>query len=290
MCRFERYTARRGTSAAPRIRFRTRRGRRTPGRPSRALCIKRAPLGRSASGHRPLGGLAGLLPHVLALVADTLALVRLGLPNLSHVGGDLADELLVDALHHDAVRGGDLELDPVGWNHGHGVREANLELQVRLLQGGPVPDALDLQPFLVALGHTLHHVGYQRPGQPVERAVLPLVRGTLHPDLAVLDRDLHVPVDPLAELTARPLDGDHAVTHLDGDAVGDGDGLFPDPAHHRPPTTRGIGPRRRHRGGRPAYRSSVPARWRGWRSPARRAREATGPGPRRHGGPDATPA
>src|SRR5919106_3497156 len=288
MCRFERYTARRGTSAAPLIRLRTRRCRRTLARRLRAASIKRAPLGRSASGHRPLGGLAGLLPHVLALVADALALVRLGLPNLSHVGGDLADELLVDALHHDAVRGGDLELDPGGGNHGHGVREAHLELQVRLLQGGPVPDALDFQPFLVALGHTLHHVGDQRPGQPVERAVLPLVRGTLHPDLAVLDRDLHVPVDALAELTARPLDGDHAVTHLDGDPVGDGDGLLSDPAHRRLPTTRGTGPLRRHRGERPAYRSSVPARWRGWRSPARRAPEATGPGPRRPGGLDAT--
>src|ERR671918_40352 len=283
MCRFERYTARRGTSAAPRIRFRTRRCRRTRARRLRALCIKRAPLGRSASN--------ALLSGALHQTRSSRALCIRPPPPWRPCRPSSARTRPRSGYPCPCTaRAGDLELDPGGGNHGHGVREAHLELQVRLLQGGPVPDALDLQPFLVALGHTLHHVGYQRPGQPVERAVLPLVRGTLHPDLAVLDRDLHVPVDALAELTARPLDGDHAVTHLDGDAVGDGDGLFPDPAHHRPPTTRGIGPRRRHRGGRPAYRSSVPARWRGWRSPARRAREATGPGPRRHGGPDATPA
>src|SRR4249920_115454 len=43
-----------------------------------------------------LAGLAGLAADDLAGVADALALVRLGLARGADLGGDLADELLVD--------------------------------------------------------------------------------------------------------------------------------------------------------------------------------------------------
>src|SRR5207302_5731214 len=61
-----------------------------------------------------LAGLPGLAQNLLALVANALALVRLGLATLADVGGDLAHELLVGAAHREA--GGRLndELD-AGW-------------------------------------------------------------------------------------------------------------------------------------------------------------------------------
>src|SRR5262249_61396984 len=84
MPRFDRNTSRRGRSALPRILPRTRRCRRR-----RASLVVR------------LGTLAHLSADVLALVADALALVRLGRPDLPDLGCRLADDLLVDAAGDD---------------------------------------------------------------------------------------------------------------------------------------------------------------------------------------------
>src|SRR3954462_13321151 len=92
--RFERKTTRRGRSAVPRTRPRTRRWRR-----------------RRASLTVRLGTLADLSAHELALVADALALVRLGRANLANLGSGLADLLLVRSLHHDLSRQRHLEAD-----------------------------------------------------------------------------------------------------------------------------------------------------------------------------------
>src|SRR4051812_39669527 len=84
MPRLERNTARRGRSAVPCTLPRTRLCRRT--RASRMV---------------RLGTLAHLSPHVLALVADALALVRLRLPDGADLRRGLADDLLVGALDDD---------------------------------------------------------------------------------------------------------------------------------------------------------------------------------------------
>ena len=55
--------------------------------------------------------LTGLATDVLALVADALALVRLGLPDRTDLGGGLANELLVDAPYGDLRGRRYLELD-----------------------------------------------------------------------------------------------------------------------------------------------------------------------------------
>src|SRR5215472_18301652 len=78
MPRLERKTARRGRSAVPCTLARTRRWRR-----------------RRASLTVRLGTLADLPADVLALVADALALVRLGRPHLADLGRRLAHHLLV---------------------------------------------------------------------------------------------------------------------------------------------------------------------------------------------------
>src|SRR6478735_5514810 len=77
-----------------------------------------------------LGGLAGLALHALAGVANALALVRLGLAELADVGGDLTDELLVEAAHDDAGRLRDLEGHAFGRLHVHRVREPDGDLDL----------------------------------------------------------------------------------------------------------------------------------------------------------------
>src|SRR6187402_1356395 len=86
-CLFERNTARRGRSAVPWIFLRTRACRTI--RPSRRFC---ATLLMAVSSL--LAGLAGLAQNLLAEVAHTLALVRLGLADGTDVGGHLADDFL----------------------------------------------------------------------------------------------------------------------------------------------------------------------------------------------------
>src|SRR5436190_22323394 len=118
MCLLDRNTASRGRSAVPRTFLRTRRWRRT-----RCSCFVRLMLSL-------LGGLAGLALHALAGVADALALIGLGLAQFADVGGDLADELLVEAAHDDARRLRDLEGDTAGRLHKHRVRVADRDLDL----------------------------------------------------------------------------------------------------------------------------------------------------------------
>src|SRR4029453_8390701 len=103
--------AKRGRSAVPAIFFRTRRCRFT-----RDARFSSARMLRGS-----LGGLAGLLPYVLALIPDALALVRLGLADLPDLRGDLTDQLLVDASNHDPRGRRHLELDAVRRTERDGV-------------------------------------------------------------------------------------------------------------------------------------------------------------------------
>ena len=91
---------------------------------------------------RSLGGLAGLLADVFALVADALALVRLGLADLADVRRDLADQLLVDAAHHDPRGRRDLELDARRARHDlTGCENPSASSSVVALQRRAVADA-----------------------------------------------------------------------------------------------------------------------------------------------------
>src|SRR6266511_3226338 len=222
MCRLERKTARRGRSAVPRTFLRTRRWRRP--RASRLVIVM---LGS-------LRALPRLAADVLVDVADALALVRLGLADLADVGRHLTDELLVGAPDDDAGRDGHLEGDPLGRLDRHRVRVADLELELRRPLGlHPVPDADDLELLDVALGYADHHVVDQRPGEPVQRAVLALVVGARDRELVADARDGDVVRRVVLERALRALD-DH-VAALDGhvDTGRDGDGLLADAGHGR---------------------------------------------------------
>src|SRR5699024_3212220 len=108
MLALERNTFRRGHSAVPEILPRTLLWRRR-----RALLVSAL---LTISSHslpllRALAGLAFLAAHILAGVADALALIGFRRPLLADFGGKLADLLLVDARDHDGVGVGGIDLD-----------------------------------------------------------------------------------------------------------------------------------------------------------------------------------
>src|SRR5260221_6946996 len=72
-----------------------------------------------------LARLTGLHAHLLALIADALALVGLRLADRANVRGHLADELFVDAADRHLVCALDGERDALRRQHLHWVRVAN---------------------------------------------------------------------------------------------------------------------------------------------------------------------
>src|ERR1700710_1396816 len=116
----------------------------------------------------------------LALIPHALALVRVGLADLADLGGDLADQLLVDTADPQAGGRLDGEGDPLGGLHRHRVAEAQGELEVRAARLDAVTDTDDLEGLGVALGDAGDHVGDESPGQPVQAPALSLVVGPLH--------------------------------------------------------------------------------------------------------------
>src|SRR5688500_1468534 len=112
-----RNTARRGRTSVPAMRRRMRSWRLRRAAPRLATCVIVSILRRFGwlLLATDLAGLARLATDHLAGVADALALVRLGLAGRAHLGGDLADQLLVDAHDREAGRVLELEADPVGW-------------------------------------------------------------------------------------------------------------------------------------------------------------------------------
>src|SRR6476660_5143484 len=214
MPRLERKTVRRGRSAVPRTFARTRRWRRR--RPS--LTVR-------------LGTLADLSPHVLALVADPLALVRLGRAHLADLRGRLADHLLVGALDEDLSRGRHLEGDALPRLDRDRMRVTDVQLQVGALERGAVADALDLELLLEALRDALDHVRHECPCQAVQRPGVPALGWPRDDDLAVALLDLHPRRNLLLQRPERAGDRDAGRLDRDGDAVRDRDGCVADSAH-----------------------------------------------------------
>src|SRR5271157_3827665 len=108
-----RKTTRRGRSGEPERRSLIRSCRFWRAAPRLATCvIVLIPSSRTGSLlAADLAGLAGLAAVLLAKVVDALALVGLGLAGCSDLGGDLADQLLVDAGDRKVGRVLDVEAD-----------------------------------------------------------------------------------------------------------------------------------------------------------------------------------
>src|SRR3954452_1697540 len=169
---------------------------------------------------------------LLALVADALALVGVGLAQLADVGGDLADLLLVDAAYDELRRALHLEADPLGGRDGHRVAVAERELEVGAPRGDAVADAADLHRLCVAVGHADDHVGDQAAGQAVQAPALALVVGPVDLERAVLgalDRDRLR--DGVGQGALGALHRHRLAVEGDLDAGRDGDGQAADSRH-----------------------------------------------------------
>src|SRR3954464_12968017 len=154
----------------------------------------------------PLSPLPDLAAHVLALVADPLALVRLGRAHLANLGGGLPDLLLVDALDDDLRVGRNLERDSLTRFHYDRVRVADVEPEISALQRGAIANALQLEALLEALGDALDHVRDQRPRQTVQRAIVAALGRPGDDDRPFSLLDLHPGGNLLRELSERAVD------------------------------------------------------------------------------------
>jgi hypothetical protein len=91
------------------------------------------------------------------------------------------------------------------------MRIADGQNEVLALHRRPVANALDLQVLAKAIGHADDHVGQQRPRQPVQRAVLPLVVRPADEQFAVLALDRQIAGEDRAQLTSWALDADRVI-------------------------------------------------------------------------------
>ena len=203
-----------------------------PCAPTSRTCRKGGSWGETGGFHRGSASdimlSADLAADELALVADALALVRLGRADAADLGGGLADGLLVDAAHDHLRRRRHFELDSLARRDPDRMRVADLELEVRAGHAGAVADALDLEALLEALRDSLDHVGDERAGQAVERTVGTAIRRARDGDrLALLD-DRHARGHLLAELALRSVHGDAPRIDQDGDPGGNFDWLSSD--------------------------------------------------------------
>src|SRR4051812_15802596 len=235
--RLVRRTDRRGRAAVPTTFARTRRRRlrrrcsfvltvmgAAPRTKTKSSCLKESRSDYSCA-------LPDLPGHVLALVADALALVGLRRALLADVGRDLADDLLGDALDHDARGLRHLEGDALRRLDRHRVRVAQRKLEVASLELRAVADALDLERLGEADRDALDHVRDQRARQAVQGAVLGAVGRTADEQLPVLLDDLDRAVLALLEVAPRPGHAHDLGLDGDGDGRGDVDGLLTDTGH-----------------------------------------------------------
>src|SRR6185503_14806563 len=205
-----RKTARRGRTSVPARWRRMRSWRLRRAAPREATCVIVSVLQRQCvlllAAY--LAGLASLAADVLAGVAHALALVGLRLAGSTDLGGDLADQLLVDADDRQAGRVLDFEGDALGRVDLDLVAVAQVELELLATQRRAIADAGDLEALPIAVGHADDHVVDQRPGQPVELLVGLLFGRSGNDQGAVLATDGHVRVEGAAERALGALDRD----------------------------------------------------------------------------------
>src|SRR5664280_2252810 len=228
-----RKTARRGRADVPSSRRRIRSCRfcRAAPRVAAFVIVVVLPLLLSAD----LAGLAGLAADHLAGIADALALVWLGLPGCPDAGGNLADELLVDPEDGQLERGLHLEADAVRGHDLDGMAVPEVELQLVPDLLGAVADTRDLEALPVAVGHALHHVGDERPGQAMELLVLLEVRRAGHQEAALAGLHGHRGREGAGQGPPGALDRDDRAIEMNLDSRRHQDRLTADTRHRRPP-------------------------------------------------------
>src|SRR5690606_6892395 len=178
-----------------------------------------------------LTSLSGLAADSLALVADALRLVGVGLAQAADVRGHLAHLLLVDSLDVQQGRLLHPERDALRRLHDDGVAVAQRELQVPALGLDAVAHTRDLEGLGVPLGGALDQVGNQRAGKPVQGTGLRSIVRTRYLYLAVFQGNGDRRRDSVLEFVLRPLDFDVFTVDGDFDALGDRDRLSANTRH-----------------------------------------------------------
>src|SRR4051794_1728779 len=223
MCVTLRNTLSRGRSFVPPIRLRWRSWMRT--RRSSFVLILITSLSRQLFR----AGLSGLLLQNLAGVPDALLLVGIGLAQAPDVGGDLADQLAVDAGHGDVRLLVDRHVDPRRDVVDDRVRVAEREDHLLALELGAIADADDVELALEAVGDAGDRVGDETARQAVELPELGIFRAQLSDQRAVNQLEVDAGRVYLPQLPLRTFDFDGVVLeHLDGDAFRNRNGLLAD--------------------------------------------------------------
>src|SRR5579885_28676 len=186
-----------------------------------------------------LAGLSGLQLQLHVGVAHALALVRVGLAQVVHLGGDLTELLLVDAgerqrqlvllnrtLRRDALA---LHVNAFGQRELNRVRVTQREDDLAALHVRLVADADHVHLLREPFGHADDRVVGERAGQAVRRALL--VRRALGLKLVAfeLERDAFGHGRPQGAF--RPLHLKLAVADRDRDVLRDGDNFLSDARH-----------------------------------------------------------
>src|SRR5207302_2473944 len=102
------------------------------------------------------------------------------------------------------------------------------------LTGGTIADADQLELLLVALADAFDHVPDQGSGQPVQGAVQFRLTRPLHQHVALLDRNLHLRIEPAREFRAAALDRYGVIADGDRHTVRDLDRKLANPTHGSP--------------------------------------------------------
>ena len=106
------------------------------------------------------------------------------------------------------------------------MRVAEREVEVVAGLGGTVADALNLEALAEPFGDAFDHVGDQRPGQTVGRAVRLGFTVALDDDATAFDFHLDDRQNALLEFAFWPLDAHDRIGHLNGDFLGNRDRQF----------------------------------------------------------------
>src|SRR5256885_16371639 len=122
------------------------------------------------------------------------------------------------------------------------MRKADDELYAERLGLRLVADTLNLERLRETLRHPVHHVGDERAGEPVQRLVEALIRGSPHHDGVLLERQGELRMKRAADLALRALHGDRAALELGGDALGQRNRLPADARHGGYHTTASCSP------------------------------------------------
>ena len=134
-------------------------------------------------------------------------MIYLRLAHAAHVGGELPDLLLINALNNNFILRGNFYGDIGVLLYLHRMGIAHAEHQLLALLGGAVAHALNFQRFFIAAGYARNHVVYKGAAEPVQRALKLSVSLALYKKLSVLLLNLYFLAYALGKSALGPLNG-----------------------------------------------------------------------------------